>query len=204
VINRDGANAYITPAQYLRYHRTRGNILASPLPSEESLQASIVKATDYLENKYRYKGIKLLQSIGTPNVDPNMAFLDPYLSLFATGALPFYSASTTTQSTQWPRQGVIDYNGDTVNGIPAAIMQACAELSYRDQNGVSLQPDYVSVLGGAGGIVQSYSEEVGPIRVSKTFDTRLGVGFFATFPQVDAILQKAGLLLASGGRTVMR
>jgi hypothetical protein len=204
VTNLDGANAYITPDMYLRYHRTRGNILASPLPSEESLQASIVRGTDYLENKYRYKGIKLLQSVGNPNVDPNMAFLDPYLSPFGVGSLPFYSASTSSQSTQWPRQGVVDYNGDTVNGIPVAIMQACAELAYRDQTGVALQPDYDPAFVGAGGIIQSISEEVGPIKTSKSFDTRMGIGFFATFPQVDAILQKAGLLMAGGGRTVMR
>jgi hypothetical protein len=204
VVNLDGANAYITPDQYLRYHRTRGNILASPLPSEESLQASIVRATDYLENKYRYKGIKLLQAVGNPNVDPNMAFLDPYLSPFGVGSLPFYSASTTSQSTQWPRQGVVDYNGDTVNGVPLAVMQACAELAFRDQNGVVLQPDYDPEFVGAGGIMQSITEDVGPIRTSKTFDTRLGIGFFATFPQVDSILQKAGLLMSGGGRSVMR
>ena len=161
VTNLDGANAYITPDQYLRYHRTRGNILASPLPSDESLQASIVRATDYLETKYRYKGIKLLQSMGNPNIDP-------YFSLaFGLGSIPLYAASTTTQSTQFPRQGVIDYNSDTVNGIPVAIMQACAELAFRDQTGVSLQPDYDSEFVGAGGITQSYSETVGPISVSK-------------------------------------
>jgi hypothetical protein len=67
-----------------------------------------------------------------------------------------------------------------------------------------LQPDYDPDLVGYGGIVSSLSVEVGPIKESRAFDTKLGIGFFPDIPQIRRMLSKAGILMAGGGRTILR
>lgn len=197
----NGANAYIDINWFKSYHDSRGNVYGTP--SDGAVQNSIVKGTDYLDQKYRYKGIKLIQSLGQePGV--NIGFLDPWVMPFVYGTVPFMIPSTTTQTTEWPRQSVNDLNGDTVNGIPNAIKAACAELALRSLNGTALQPDYDGAVVADGAIVESLTEDVGPIRTTTTYDTKLGIGFFASFPQVDRMLSRAGLLIAGGGRTIMR
>jgi hypothetical protein len=199
---RHGANAYMTVAEFMSYHDSRGNTYAaSPL---DPIMFAIVKATDYLDQKYRFRGIKNLQKLGNPIIDPTMAFLDPFLSPFGIGSIPFMAPATSSQSTEWPRQGAVDLNGDMIMGIPQVLKFACAELAFRSLSGTNLQPDYDPALVGAGGIMESHTVQVGPIRETNTYDTKLGIGFFAPFPQVDRMLSKAGLLLAGTGRTIIR
>lgn len=198
----DPANAYITADFFSKYIQSRG--ITAPTSTITVAQA-IIKASDYLDQRYRYRGVKLVQKIGVDLADANAVFLEPWLMPYATnGTLVNLSPSTTPQQTQWPRQGVIDDNGDTVNGIPLALKHACAELALRVLSGVILQPDYDPNIVTAGGVLQSTTKEVGPIKVTKVFDTKLGIGFFADFPQVTRMLSKAGLLVANRGRTVMR
>lgn len=203
VVEIDGANAYIDPAYYLKYHASRGNSVGSPAPGDEVLMAAIVKATDYLDQKYRYKGVRLLQTLGEPMANQDVGFVAPWMTPLAFGTIPFLSPSTTTQATEWPRQGVVNFDGDSINGIPKQIKYACAELAYRVLNGTVLQPDYDPNVVSGGAIVSSLSEEVGPLKTSVTYDTKLGIGFFASFPQVDRMLARAGLLIAGGGRTIL-
>ena len=199
----DPANAYIDTSFFAKYHASRGNALPAGATTAQQ-QAAIVKATDYLDQRYRFKGVKLIQRIGTSPQDANAVFLEPYLTPYALNNLYALTPSTTPQHTEWPRQGVTDLSGDTVNGIPIAIQAACAELALRVLNGTNLQPDYDPTIVSAGGILQSSTQEVGPIKVTKTYDTKLGIGFFADFPQVTRMLVGAGLLSANRGRTVMR
>lgn len=204
VIEVNAANAYVSPAYFLAYHQSRGNTLQSPIWDDETIRAHIVRATDYLDQKYRYKGIKLVQTLGSAILDPNLAFIDPILYPSGVYMVPFLAPSTTFQQTEWPRQGVVDYSGDTVRGIPSQIAGAAAELALRSLNGTELQPDYDPDVVSAGGILASHSVTVGPISESKTYDTKAGLGFFASFPQIDRMLSKAGLLMAGGGRTILR
>lgn len=202
MVLRHGANAYMTIAEFESYHDSRGNVYANS-PVEPIMQA-IVKATDYLDQKYRFRGIKYVQKLGNPIIDPTMAFLDPYLSPFGIGSIPFMAPATSSQDTEWPRQGAVDLNGDMIMGIPTVLKFACAELAFRALSGINLQPDYDPSLVGNGGVVQTASDEIGPIKTTRTYDTKLGIGFFAPFPQVDRMLSKAGLLLAGTGRTIIR
>lgn len=198
----DGANAYITVEDLTLYHTSRGNAL--PAVSNTVLQGAIVKATDYLDNKYRFSGVKKLQTVGMALVNTNTAFLQSWLTPYSLSGVSYLTPTTTTQTTQWPRQGVTDFNGDTVNGIPKAVKFACAELAIRVLNGTELQPDYDPNLVGAGGVVSSVTKKIGPLETVTAWDTKLGLGFFASFPIVDRLLSKAGLLNAGGGRTVIR
>lgn len=209
VLKRHAANAYIDPFYFLEYHASRGILIPeSPL---DTIRHSIVKGTDFLNQKYRYKGVKLLQYFGNHNLDPALLFVDPWLSPFAFGGgvglggpHSMFSPASTSQYTEWPRQGVIDYSGDSVWGVPQVIKDACAEAAFREYSGTPLQPDYDPDLVSAGGIIVSRSDEVGPIKESRTYDTKLGIGFFPDIPQIRRMLGKAGILAAGGGRTIVR
>jgi hypothetical protein len=202
VTNINGANAYIDTTFLQSYHASRGNSI--PTVTLAAMQAAIVQGTDYLDQKYRFSGIKLLQSFGTNVMGQNASFLEAWLTPYALSGVSYLTPSVTNQSTEWPRQGVVDHNGDSVNGIPKAIRAACAELAIRVLNGVVLQPDYDPNLVGAGGVVSSITKKVGPLETVTSYDTKLGLGFFASFPIVDRMISKAGLLSSGGGRTVMR
>lgn len=199
----NGANAYIDEAFFALYHTSRGNAVPAGKTAAQ-IQAAIVKATDYIDQKYRFSGVKLLQSFGNAALGSNSMLLESWLTPFAVQSRGFLVSAVSKQSTQWPRQGVVDHNGDNVHGIPEAVKAACAELAIRVLNGVSLQPDYDPGLVGAGGVVAEVMKKVGPLEVLTRYDTKVGLGFFASFPQIDRMLSKAGLLKAGGSRTVIR
>lgn len=203
VFEIDGANAYIDVSFFTKYHNSRGNAVpaGATIPM---IQSAIVQATDYIDAKYRFVGIKLLQTVGNAVIDANATFLEAWLTPYALNGVSYLTPSTSTQATQWPRQGAVDLNGDTINGIPEAIRRACAELAIRVLNGVNLQPDYDSGVAAGGGVVSSVTKKVGPLETVTAYDTKFGLGFFASFPVVDRMLRSAGLLMAAGNRTVMR
>jgi hypothetical protein len=204
------ANAYITTDFLAQYAGSRNGALYSyPASPLDAVEQAIVNATDYLDQRYRYKGIKFFQWMGNP-FDPNLAFIDPWLEGYGfgygtgTGLETWVTPSASFQHTEWPRVGAVDYNGDQVFGVPLPLQQACAELALRVLGGTILQPDYDPTIFLNGGILESTSQEVGPIRVSQTIDTKFGTGFFPEFPQVKRILSQAGLLFAGGGRQIIR
>lgn len=210
VMQMDVANAYITTDFLMSYSSSRGVFSIPASPTDSQMQA-IVQATDYLDQWYRFKGIKLLQFLsGTSILDPMLPYLDPWLTPFAFANGPYgatgpaYIPSTTQQDTEWPRQGCVDFNGDTVYGVPLVVQRACAELALRALNGTVLQADYSSNIVTDGGVVQELSQEVGPIRTTTTYDTKLGLGFFPDFPQVTRMLAKAGILVSGGGHSIIR
>jgi hypothetical protein len=202
VFEIDAANAYISEAFYFKYCASRGYTQPAHAATISLVQAAIVQGTDYLDHRYRYKGIKLLQSIGTSVMDANAAFFQSWLTPYAVVGMNYLTPTTTTQSTEWPRQGTVDLNGDTVNGIPKQIQMACAELAFRVLSGTALQPDYDPNLVGNGGVMSSVTKKVGPLETVNTYDTKFGLGFFATFPIVDRLLKP--LLHSGGNRSVMR
>ena len=209
VVATSSANAYCTAEFFFQYCQSRG--YAFPESPLDNIEAAIVQATDYLDQRYRFKGIKLLQFLTNPNFDPAIGFLDPWLaSVGFLGGGPgtnyeaWFTPSATIQNTQWPRQGVVDFSGDTVYDIPLAVRWATCEGALRVLSGTSLQPDYDPSIVTAGGVVQSLSVEVGPIRKTTTYDTKLGLSFFASVPHIDRLLKSAGLLVAGGGRSIIR
>ena len=203
VFEIDGANAYIDVAFFTKYHNSRGNAVPVGVTTP-MIQSAIVQATDYIDAKYRFVGIKLLQTVGNAVIDANATFLEAWLTPYALNGVSYLTPATSTQATQWPRQGAVDLSGDTVNGIPEAVRRACAELAIRVLNGINLQPDYDTSVAGGGAVVSSVTKKVGPLETVTAYDTKFGLGFFASFPVVDRMLRSAGLLMASGNRTTMR
>ena len=70
--------------------------------------------------------------------------------------------------------------------------------------GTSLQPDYDPAVVTAGAVVASIRQTVGPITKEVTYDTKLGLSFFPTIPHIDRMLRNAGILVAGGGRSIIR
>jgi hypothetical protein len=211
VIAMNVANAYITPDFLAQYANSRGTFTYPSSPVDAVWQ-SIVVATDYLDQRYRYRGIKFFQWTTNPFFDPNIAFIDPWLGEYdffgggpGSNFAGWFTPSATFQHTQWPRAGVTDSSGDQVYGVPLPVMQATAEVALRVLNGVVAQPDYdATVFASPGAIISETVSEVGPIRVSQTMDTKFGTGFFPEFPQVKRMLTSAGLLVAGGNRSIVR
>ena len=209
VIATSPANAYCTPDFFFQYSQSRGY----PFPQSplDNIEAAIVQATDYIDQRYKFKGIKLLQFLTNPNFDPEIGFIDPWLASYGflgggpgTNYEAWFTPSSTIQNSQWPRQGCVDSNGDNVYGIPLAVQWATCEGALRVLSGTSLQPDYDPTVVTAGAVVQSLSVEVGPIRKTTTYDTKLGLSFFPSVPHIDRLLKSAGLLVAGGGRSIVR
>jgi hypothetical protein len=205
---RNSANAYCSVDFFFQYSLSRG--YAFPQSPLDDVMAAIVQATDYIDQRYRFKGIKLLQFLSSGNLDPSIGFLDPWLGEMGylgggpgTNYEAWFTPSATSQKTAWPRQGVVDYDGDNVFSIPLAVQQATCEAALRVLAGVSLQPDYDKSVVSAGGVVSSLSVEVGPIKKTTSYDTKLGLSFFPTVPHIDRILRNAGILLAGGGRSII-
>ena len=208
VIARNVANAYSTVDFFFQYALSRGYTF--PQSPIDDIEAAIVQATDYIDQRYRFKGIKLFQFLtSNPVVDPSIGFIDPWLGeLGLTGdpiaaGTPWFTPSYTSQMTEWPRQGCVDYNGDSVFGVPAVIQKAVCEAALRVLAGTSLQPDYDPSVVTAGGVVSSLSVEVGPIKKTTSYDTKLGLSFFPSIPHIDRMLRSAGILLAGGGRSII-
>lgn len=192
------ANALITETFLINYLASRNRSLVLSLTSSQ-YQGAIVQGTDYLNQRYRYKGVKLLQFCAA-NRD-SFVFIDPW---FSPWVFPYSSltGNYTQQQTEWPRQGCVDFNGDMVYGVPVPIQYACAELAMRQLSGTILQPDYDPNVVSNGAVLETVTKNIGPIQTTKTYDTKLGLGFFPDFPQVRRILQSAGLLTAGGGRVI--
>lgn len=209
VVSVAPANAYCSTDDFEEYCTSRGYpYTASPL---DDLEAAIVQATDYLDQRYRFKGIKLLQFLTNPNIDPVIGFIDPWLASYGflgggpgTNYEAWFTPSATIQNTQWPRQGCVDYNGDTVYDVPLAVKWATCEGALRVLAGTSLQPDYDPAVVTAGAVVAEQSVEVGPIRKTTSYDTKLGLSFFPSIPHIDRLLRNAGLLVGGGGRSLIR
>lgn len=69
---RNAANAYCTTGFFFQYSLSRAySFPSSPL---DDIQAAIVQATDYLDQRYRFKGVKLFNGSPTPRSIRPLAF----------------------------------------------------------------------------------------------------------------------------------
>jgi hypothetical protein len=209
VVAMNVANAYCTVDFFIQYQLTRGNTY--PASPADAINQAIVQASEYLDQRYRFKGVKLFQFLSNPAIDPSIGFIDPWLGNFGflgggpgTNYEAWFTPTSTFQHTQWPRAGCVDSNGDNVYDVPLIIQMATCEGALRVLNGTPLQPDYDPNVVTGGAVVQSNSQEVGPIKVSTTYDTKLGLSFFPSIPHIDRMLKTAGLLVGGGGRSLIR
>jgi len=100
----ENANAYITVATFLSYHRDRGGDLC---PQEDTeIQAAIIRATDYLDQRFRFVGERLNTDQRTkwPRIDAEdfegrVRFGIPYEIADACAEYAFISLTSTLNPT---------------------------------------------------------------------------------------------------------
>ncbi|KRG47348.1 hypothetical protein ARC20_03185 [Stenotrophomonas panacihumi] len=150
------------------YHAARGNT-AWGEGSNEARTAALVRATDYIDGRYRY----LLPS-------------GRWASMF-----PGVRTEGRGQPNEWPRTGAVDYDGNElpIDLVPDEVERATYEAAVRELTEPgSLSPDFVASA-------QVTREKVGPIDV--TYAAAEGEGTATpnrpVVPVIDEIL--APLLL---------
>lgn len=161
-----GANGYGTLVGFKAYHDARGNTY---IGTDTVLEQALVRAADYADTRFRFKGTKL---------------------------------NATGQTTQWPRDGVVDADGNDVEGIPDALVNAVYEYALRALDA----PLFEDAPAPDGGLpLVSISQSVDVISESKTYEGGAGVnGSFSVpaYPAADLIITRAGLVRS--GRQLYR
>ena len=212
VVAVNPSNAYVTTDALSQYANSTGQTFpASPI---DAVETAIVVGSAFLDQRFKWKGTRLQCWLIGPAA--NGGYLDLgaldfswFGGFYGPGGLglgsPFLVEATSMQATQHPRAGLIDSDGNVVFGIHLAVQQACCECALRVLSGINLSPDFdATVFGTPGAVVESTEQSVGPIRVVQKFDTKFGTGFFPTPPKITRMLSSAGLLVASGGRSICR
>lgn len=103
-----------------------------------------------------------------------------------------YKAMTLTaaQSGEFPREGLTDWNGRTVEGVPQRVVWANAELAYARLIGGE---DLFQILDRGGRVA---SESVGPISVSYFDDAPAGKTFLAAMKLLEPYAREKNQLFA--------
>lgn len=156
---------YGTLADADAYHAARGRAEWAA-GNVDARTAALVRGSDYVDQRYT--------SAGCP------------------ATFPGRRAGGRTQDREWPREGVVDREGNPVDAatVPVEVVHASYEAAYRELRAPgSLTPDYVPAE-------QVTREKVGPIETS--YATGAGSQPNRPFvPAIDEIL--AGLLFKRCG-----
>ncbi|MDV3469013.1 DnaT-like ssDNA-binding protein [Stenotrophomonas sp. C3(2023)] len=140
------------------YHQARGNA-AWALGTDEARTGALVRATDYIDGRYR-----VLLASGR------------WASMF-----PGVRTEGRGQANEWPRTGARDYGGNLLraNVVPDEVERATYEAALRElASPGSLSPDYVASEAVT-------KEKVGPIEV--TYADAAAAGQVPNRPVVPAI-----------------
>lgn len=186
------ANAYITLAQFKTYHDNRGNAYGA---NDELIKAAIVKATDYLDTRFRFRGIKLLTTQTT--MWPRRMNSDVFISwqVVDFGQPSFVNGGLDTT------RGLVDANGAEVVGVPLPIKNANAEYALRAMSNPLFQ-DAPAPEGGR--VIDEETVTVDVITHQVKYAPSQGSGNFAmpAYPAVDLMLTRSGLV--ESGRLLYR
>jgi hypothetical protein len=192
----DGANAYIDRVYFKEYHDARGNDYSAF--SDPQIDASIVRATDYQDQRFQFIGVKANPS-GQTTEWPRIAgtsLAQPWLSFDLVNSPVVLAVVGSNTVLRGP-------SGEEITGIPDAVKKATAEYAFRALS-ISLFEDAPAPSGGVA--IESITQKVDVIEQSIKYSGggQVGVGTFVmpSFPSADMLLVRAGLVMA--GRTLYR
>jgi hypothetical protein len=188
------ANAYIALAAFKSYHDARGNSYVGF--TDDQMNAAIVRATDYVDARFTFRGIKLLAAQTTmwPRQAGDVNFI-PWQDLNFSGVSPYsYDIPTSFVA-------LVDLGGAKIVGIPLALKNATAEYAFRALS-IPLFQDAPAAEGGR--IIDSETVKVDVIEQTISWAPSQGTGGFQmpAFPAADLMLARAGLITI--GRTLFR
>lgn len=186
------ANAYIDVAAFKAYHDDRGNTYGT---DDTKIEQAIVKATDYLDSRFRFIGVKLAspQTTQWPRQAGTSVFL-PWADINFVGPDVSFSGPTTVVL-------LTDTQGNAITGIPQAVKDATAEYALRALTAVLFQ-DAPAPVGGR--MIASHKVTVDVISEETVYAPSQGTGQFQmpAYPAADMKLAAAGLIEI--GRQVYR
>ena len=190
------ANAYIAQAFFITYCAARGYDHSAY--SSDQLDAAIIRATDYLDTRFRFRGVKL-NTTGQTTEWPRKAgaaLTQPWLNIDLLTS-PVLIASVGQDGT------LIGPNGESIEGIPDALEKACAEYAFRALS-ASLFQDAPAPSGGVAidEIEQTVDVISQRIKYSNGGQATSGGYVLPAFPLADNMLARAGLI--ETGRQIYR
>jgi hypothetical protein len=187
-----GANAYIDLTAFKAYHDARANVYTT---DDAKVTAAIIKATDYLDTRFRFIGVKL--ATGQTTQWPRQAGAQIFLPWWDINFLgPDVSFSGPSAMVQ-----LSDASGNPITGIPQAVKDATAEYALRALS----QPLFQDAPAPVGGrMIASHKTTVDVISEEIVYAPSQGTGQFQmpAFPAADMKLSAAGLIEL--GRSVYR
>jgi hypothetical protein len=188
------ANGYISVAEFKAYHDDRGNTYGA----DNLIAIAIIKATDYLDTRFEFIGVKLTtdqttqwpRKAGTGQALVNTLDNDTFSPFIVVGV---------------PSNNPIELvgpNGEIITGIPKAIKNATAEYALRSLNGGGgLYADAPAPSGGR--LIDEISQKVDVIEQSiKYAESMPGAVVLPAYPVADLMLVRAGLV--ETGRSLFR
>lgn len=166
-----GANGYIDATYFRAYHDDAGNDY-STYDVDATIEAAIVRATRYMDGRFRFVGIRLLASTTQTTMWPRVMDTDGTL--------------------------IVDPDGNDIEGLPTALKQACAEYALRAL-AAALINDVLPPTGGR--LVVSESKSLSPMSKSVTYasSTTTSVAVIPAYPLADNLLKRSGLIESGGG-----
>lgn len=191
-----GANAYITRAFFIDYHVARGNDHSAY--SDDQLDASIVRATDYLDTRFRFRGVKLNETDQTTEWPrkAGSALTQPWLNVeLITSPVLIVSAGQSG--------ALVGPNGESITGIPEALKKACAEYALR----ALASPLFQDAPAPSGGVAIEEIEQTVDvlsqrIKYANGGQATSGGYVLPAYPLADSMLARAGLI--ESGRVIFR
>lgn len=187
------ANAYHDLAFFKSYHDNRGVDYSAY--TDQQLSGGIVRGTDFVDQRFNYRGVKLLSAQTTKW--PRRAGSEILLPWWD---INFLSPITDTFDATGSYVALVDPDNQAIVGIPLAIKQATAEYSLRALL-FSLFQDMPAPIGGRW--LQSESVKVDVIERSVNYvPAQMGGFAMPSYPAADLIISRAGLIEQS--RQLMR
>ena len=161
------ANAYFTVAEFKTYCLDRG--YATVFDDDDITIAGTVYTNASIEKS----GVR-----GTDYLDQRFRYNGTRLQ-------------REEQTTQFPRSGCYNADGDYMNGVVRPVKRAAMEYALFDLTGTELNPN--PSQDESGRVVESLFERVGPIATSKKFASNAAFAM-PIYPRADRILTMEGLV----------
>jgi len=188
-----GANAYVDVTYLDAYHLNRGNDVTAYTDDEK--KAAIIRATDFLDTRFTFRGVKLTATAAQTTEWPRKATATTTSMYYDFSYVPVsFSSDGTTTLLSGP-------NGEEISGIPEALKRACAEYALRALT-ISLLQDAPAPTGGVA--IEELSQKVDVIeqRVKYATAQQSGAVVLPAYPAADLLLVRAGLV--ESGRQIVR
>lgn len=183
----EDANAYIDVDYFKAYHDSRGNSYSAY--TDDQIDTAIVRATDYADQRFQFRGIKLAD--GQTTEWPRQASIPMLVPIFETDLIMPPMIIVTSEATDYIP--LVDLNNQAITGIPVPLKKAVCEYALRAL-AAGLFADNPPPSGGR--MIDELDVQVDVIRKRVKYSASQATGTFVMpgYPPADLWLARAGLI----------